>query len=157
MIRFQFPNFESQRMRPSTMEAVCGKGACHDLGGIKLHEVQKHMLELDISPTLLPGSEHTHGSAANMICHRDKSESLATINPLHDERQASATTSSSDCEHSRGLCHLSSSYGQGPDAHPDADRCSRRDAALSNLFYFAGKHQLATKCFFQVRDERCMP
>ena len=155
MIRYQFPNFESQRVRPSTMEAECGKGACHDLGGIKLHEVQKHMQELDISPTLLPGSEH--GSAANMIFHRDKSESLATTNLFHNERQPSATTSSSDCEHSRGLCHLSSSYGQGTDAHPDADRCSRRDAALSNLFYFAGKHQLATKCFFQVRNERCMP
>jgi hypothetical protein len=49
------------------------------------------------------------------------------------------------------ISHLSSSYGRHLDLYCDSDRCSNRDSALSNLFYFAGKHKLAAQQFFLVR------
>ena len=154
MMRFQFPNFDSLRVSSSAMEAVCDKGACKHSDGIRLHEVQKHLFELASSPTL---ANSECGSAANMMFNTDKSESLVKES-LFCERQkwqASATTSSRDSQHSLGLSHLNSSYGKGNDASKDTDRSLQRDATLSNLLYFAGKHKLATTSFFQVCNERC--
>ena len=73
---------------------------------------------------------------------------LSSSADLYCEDYLSATTSS-ECQFEVPL--LSSTYGRNSEACCDPDRSLKRDAALSNLLYFAGKHKLTTKCFFMVR------
>ena len=65
-------------------------------------------------------------------------------------RQGHSSATTSSVREPR-ISHLSSSYGRSIDVHCDSDRCLNRDATLSNLFYFAGKHKLAAQQFFLVR------
>ena len=123
------------------------------------------MFDVASNPTL-HGSGN--GSVSNMLLHGKFTESAVREGCSGDFEKTNcdhflsasfpsailfcsgySATTSSMCE--LEVPHLSANYGQNSEACCDPDRSLQRDAALSNLLYFASKHKLATKCFFTVR------
>jgi hypothetical protein len=162
---FVMTNSESNPERGNKIEG----SVCEHLAGIKILDVKRNlMFDVASNPTL-HGSGN--GSVSNMLLHGKFTESavregcsgnfeeekkivsfcecIVSFGHLPKFCSGYSATTSSMCE--LEVPHLSANYGQNSEVYCDPDRSLQRDAALSNLLYFASKHKLATKCFFTVR------